>query len=274
MRGFLLSQENTKDGMKRSPIPFIITIAVLIFLYVPIVILILNSFNESRFSTTFTGFSLKWYQQLSREPEMWKALKNSLIIGFSACIASTFLGTTAALALYRYKTVFQKAHFGLIYFPLILPDILMGISLLLFFISINLQLGLLTVFIAHTTFCVSYVAMVILARLQNFDYCLVEAAQDLGAGPWVVFRSVLLPFLTPGIIAGALLAFTLSIDDFVITFFVAGKGANTLPIYIYSLIKYGSTPIINALSFIMLTVTFIIVFFIQRLVQEDRREFK
>lgn len=257
--------------MKRSSFPLIVTIGVLVFLYVPIVILILNSFNESRFGTAFTGFSLKWYQQLSKEPEMWKALKNSLIIGVSATFASTLLGTIAALALYRYKTRFQKAHFGLIYFPLILPDILMGISLLLFFISINLQLGLLTVFIAHTTFCVSYVAMVILARMQNFDYRLVEAAQDLGAGPWTVFRKVLLPFLTPGIIAGALLAFTLSIDDFVITFFVAGKGANTLPIYIYSLIKYGSTPIINALSFIMLTVTFVIVFFIQRLVQEDRR---
>jgi spermidine/putrescine transport system permease protein len=258
--------------MKRSSFPLIVTIAVLIFLYVPIVILILNSFNESRFGTAFTGFSLKWYQQLSKEPEMWKALKNSLIIGLSATFASTLLGTSASLALYRYKSKLQKAHFGLIYFPLILPDILMGISLLLFFISVNLQLGLLTVFIAHTTFCVSYVAMVILARLQNFDYRLVEAAQDLGANGWVVFRSVLLPFLTPGIIAGALLAFTLSIDDFVITFFVAGKGANTLPIYIYSLIKYGSTPIINALSFIMLTVTFIIVFFIQRLVQENRKE--
>lgn len=257
--------------MRRYPFPFLVTVAVLIFLYLPIVILVLNSFNESRFGTDFTGFSLKWYKQLSKEPEMWKALKNSLIIGISSSIVSTFLGTGAALALYRYKSNLQKIHYGLIYFPLILPDILMGISLLLFFISINLQLGLLTVFIAHTTFCVSYVAMVILARLQNFDYRLVEAAQDLGAGSWVVFRSVLLPFLTPGIIAGALLAFTLSIDDFVITFFVAGKGANTLPIYIYSLIKYGSTPIINALSFIMLTVTFIIVFFIQRLVQDDRR---
>lgn len=257
--------------MKRSPIPPIITIAVLIFLYVPIIILILNSFNASRFGTSFTGFSLKWYQQLLKEPEMWKALKNSLIIGVSATVTSTFLGTGAAIALYRYKTNLQKFHYGLIYFPLILPDILMGISLLLFFISINLQLGLFTIFIAHTTFCISYVAMVILARLQNFDYRLVEAAQDLGANSWIVFRSVLLPFLTPGIIAGALLAFTLSIDDFVITFFVAGKGSNTLPIYIYSLIKYGSTPIINALSFIMLTVTFIIVFFIQRLAQEDRR---
>jgi spermidine/putrescine transport system permease protein len=260
--------------MRRYPFPFFVTCAVLIFLYLPIAILILNSFNESRFGTDFTGFSLKWYQQLAKEPEMWKALKNSLIIGISATVASTFLGTAAALALHFYKSKLQKVHWGLIYFPLILPDILMGISLLLFFISVNLQLGLLTVFIAHTTFCVSYVAMVILARLQNFDYRLVEAAQDLGAGSWVVFRSVLLPFLTPGIIAGALLAFTLSIDDFVITFFVAGKGANTLPIYIYSLIKYGSTPIINALSFIMLTVTFIIVFFIQRLVQDDRGEIK
>lgn len=245
--------------MNRRSFSLYVTIAVLIFLYLPIIILVVNSFNESQFGGVFTGFSFKWYQKLFQERAMWEALENSLIIGVSATIASTILGTLAALSLYRYRSRLQKAHYGLIYTPLIIPDILMGIGLLLFFVSVNLQLGLFTVFIAHTTFCMSYVTMVVLARLQNFDYSVIEAAQDLGANTWIVFIKVLLPMLAPGIAAGALLAFTLSIDDFVITFFVAGKGAVTLPIYIYSMIKYGSTPIINALSFILLALTFLVI---------------
>lgn len=255
--------------MKPSRFPFIITCCVLIFLYLPIVILVVNSFNASQFGGVWTGFSLKWYEKLFHEKAMWQALRNSLLIGFSATVASTILGTTAALALYRYKSKLQKVHYGLIYTPLIIPDILMGIGLLLFFISLNMQLGLFTVFIAHTTFCLSYVTMVVLARLETFDYSIIEAAQDLGANSWVVFRKVFIPLLSPAIAAGALLAFTLSIDDFVITFFVAGKGAVTLPIYIYSMIKFGSTPTINALSFILLIITFIIVWSTQRLIKEN-----
>jgi len=254
--------------MKPSRLPLTITILVMVFLYLPIIILIINSFNESRFGGVFTGFSIKWYLKLFEERAMWSALNKSLIIGISATIASTILGTTAALALYRFKSKIQKVHYGLIYSPLIIPDILMGIALLLFFVLLNIQLGLFSIFIAHTTFCLSYVTMVVLARLQNFDYNVIEAAQDLGANSWEVFRRVLIPLLAPGIVAGALLAFTLSIDDFVITFFVAGKGATTLPIYIYSMIKFGSTPIINALSFIMLVITFIVIWATQALLKE------
>ncbi len=254
--------------MNRHRFAFCITIAVLIFLYLPVIILIINSFNESQFGGTFTGFSFKWYQKLFHERAMWSALRNSLIIGVSATVVSTMLGTLAALALYRYKSRLQNVHYGLIYSPLIIPDILMGIGLLLFFISLNIQLGLFTVFVAHTTFCMSYVTMVVLARLQNFDYAVIEAAQDLGANAWVVFRRVLMPMLAPGIAAGALLAFTLSIDDFVITFFVAGKGAVTLPIYVYSMIKFGGTPVINALSFIMLVLTTLVIWSTQNLTKE------
>jgi len=254
--------------MKHSRLPFMITMLVMVFLYLPIIILIVNSFNESRFGGVFTGFSWKWYQQLFEERAMWSALKKSLIIGVSATFASTILGTMAALALYRFKSKLQKVHYGLIYSPLIIPDILMGIALLLFFVLLNIQLGLFTIFIAHTTFCLSYVTMVVLARLQNFDHNVIEAAQDLGANAWEVFRRVLIPLLAPGIVAGALLAFTLSIDDFVITFFVAGKGATTLPIYVYSMIKFGSTPIINALSFILLVITFIVIWATQTLLKE------
>jgi spermidine/putrescine transport system permease protein len=144
----------------------------------------------------------------------------------------------------------------------------MGISLLLFFAALKLELGLFTIFLAHVTFCISYVAMVVLGRLQDFDYAIVEAAQDLGAGWWTTLWRVLLPLLMPGIVAGGLLAFTLSIDDFVITFFVAGPGSTTLPIRIYSMIKHGSPPLINALSSILLLVTFLAVFFSQRLTKE------
>ncbi|MBN9377868.1 MAG: spermidine/putrescine ABC transporter permease [Chlamydiales bacterium 38-26] len=254
--------------MKKSRFPMYVTLIVLLFLYLPIVVLFINSFNDSRFGGEWTGFTIKWYERLWRERGLWQAFRNSLIVALSATVASTLLGTTAALALYRYKTRLQKVHYGLVYVPLVIPDILTGMSLLLLFIAINIKLGLLTVFITHTTFCLSYVTMVVLARLQNFDFSVIEAAQDLGANSWIVFRRVLMPLLAPGIAAGAMLAFTLSIDDFVITFFVAGQGTTTLPIYIYSMIKYGSTPVINALSVILLILTFIVIWLTQRLTEE------
>jgi spermidine/putrescine transport system permease protein len=151
---------------------------------------------------------------------------------------------------------------------LVVPEILMGISLLLFFAALGLQLGLFTIFLAHVTFCISYVTMVVLGRLQDFDYAIIEAAQDLGAGWWTTLWRVLVPLLMPGIMAGGLLAFTLSIDDFVITFFVAGPGSTTLPIRIYSMVKHGSPPLINALSAILLLVTFLAVWLSQKLTEE------
>jgi spermidine/putrescine transport system permease protein len=255
--------------MNRSRIPVIITGLVIFVLYLPLLMLAINSFNEARFGGAWMGFSLKWYVQLMRERAMWNALRNSFLIACFVGIASTILGTLAALALYRYKTRWQKIHYGLIYTPLVIPDILMGIGLLLFFVAISLKLGLFTVFLAHTTFCMSYVTMIILARMQHFDYAIIEAAQDLGANFWLVFRKVIVPLLMPGIIAGFLLAFTLSIDDFVITYFVLGQGSTMLPVYIYSMIKFGSTPIINALSVILLAVTFIIVWITQHLIEEE-----
>jgi spermidine/putrescine transport system permease protein len=238
--------------MRRSRLCLIITFLAFAFLYLPVLILVINSFNASRFGGKWAGFSLIWYQQLFQDKEMWLALENSLIIGITSATASVILGTSAALALYRYKSSLQKVHYSLIYAPLVIPDILMGISLLLFFSAINISLGLGTIFIAHTTFCVSYVTMIMLAKLQNFDFSLAEAAQDLGANNWKVFRRVILPLLSPGIIAAVLLSFTMSIDDFVITFFVAGEGVTTLPLYIYSMIRTSSTPIVNALSTLIL----------------------
>lgn len=255
--------------MNKNRFSFWATLAVLLFFYLPIVMLIVTSFNESRFGGIWKGFSLKWYDQLFSEEALWKSLSNSLLIGAGATIVSSVLGTMAALTLHRYRSMLQKAHYGLVYTPLVIPDVLMGMSLLLFFVTIHLQLGLFTIFVAHTTFCLSYVTFVVLARLQTFDYAQVEAAQDLGASYWQIFWRIKLPQLLPAILSGALLAFTLSIDDFVITFFVAGPGSTTLPIYIYSLMKFGSTPIINALSTVLLVATFGIVWLVQTITRKE-----
>jgi len=258
--------------MRRSRWPFILTLAVLFFFYLPILILIVNSFNASRFESGWQGFSLMWYKRLFHEPEIWRAAQNSLLIAAGATAVSLVIGTTAAFALHRFaKSRLQRFHFGLVYTPLVVPEILMGISLLMLFVAAAVELGLFTIFLAHVTFCVSFVAMTVLARLQDFDESIVEAARDLGAGWWTTTRRVLLPMLLPGLVAGGLLAFTLSIDDFVITFFVAGPGSTTLPIRVYSMIKYGSPPLINALSTILLVLTFTAVAASQRL-SGSRRE--
>jgi len=257
--------------MRRSRFPFIVTMAVLFFFYLPIIILIANSFNASRFESGWQGFSLMWYKRLFHEPEIWRAAKNSLFIAAGATAVSLVIGTTAAVALHRFaRSRLQRFHFGLVYTPLVVPEILMGISLLMLFVAAGVKLGLFTIFLAHVTFCISFVAMTVLGRLQDFDESVIEAARDLGAGWWTTTRRVLLPMLLPGLLAGGLLAFTLSIDDFVITFFVAGPGSTTLPIRVYSMIKYGSPPLINALSTILLVVTFAAVAASQRLSQTRR----
>lgn len=245
--------------MKRSRIPLYTTVAVLLFFYLPLMILAVNSFNDSRYGGPWNGFTLRWYVRLFHDRHIWRALQNTLIVACSATLVSMVVGTVAAFALHRYRSRLQMVHYGMIYSPLIVPDILMGMSLLLFFVALKVKLGLFTIFLAHVTFCISYVAMVVLSRLQDFDFGLIEAAQDLGAGSWNAFRLIMLPLLMPGIAAGGLLAFTLSLDDFVITFFVAGPGSTTLPIHIYSMMKHGAPAVINALSVILLLVTFVLV---------------
>jgi len=259
--------------VRRSRFPIVVTALVGAFFYLPIVLLVANSFNPARFSSRWQGFSLVWYARLFESPEIWQALKNTLIIALSVTAVSTVLGTMAAFALHRYgASRLQRVHYTLIYQPLVVPEILMGISLLMFFVAAGVPLGLFTIFLAHVTFCISYVAMTVLGRLQDFDFSMIEAARDLGASPWQSARKVLLPLLMPGIAAGALLAFTLSVDDFVITFFVAGPGSTTLPLRIYSMIKYGSPPMINALSTLLLAVTLTAVLVSQRLVNLRGKE--
>lgn len=247
--------------MKRSAFPIIVLGTVLFFLYLPIVVLTGNSFNLSRFGGSWEGFTFKWYTQLMHEDQIWLSVGNSLLIAITATVCSCILGTCAAMALHKWNnSKLQTFHYGLIYTPLVIPEILMGISLLLSFTAIGMDCGLLTILLAHITFCVSYVTMTVLSRLQDFDDSLIEAARDLGANAWISFYKVQLPLLLPGIISGGLLAFTLSIDDFVITFFVAGPGSSTLPLMVYSMIKHSpKLPIINSLSTLMLLFTFLLV---------------
>lgn len=253
--------------MKRSSrIPLLTTIVILLFFYIPIAVLIVNSFNASSTGGNWGGWTLKWYSKLFSNEDIWHAIRNSLVIAVSSTAVSSIVGTSAAFALYKYAgTRLQRTHSVILYMPLVVPEILMGISLLMFFIAIRLPLGLFAIFLSHVTFSMSYVAMVVLSRLQDFDTTLIEAAQDLGADAWTTLRRILLPLIAPGIVAGALLAFTLSVDDFVITFFVSGPGSTTLPVKVYSMIKHSKDlPVINALSALMMVLTFAIVLLSQR----------
>lgn len=246
--------------MKRSRFPAYLTGLVLLFLHLPLVVLVVNSFNESRFGGEWQGFTWKWYDQLWAAKPVWESLEVTLKLAVSATLASMVLGTLAALAMHRYRSWVQEAHRALVIVPLALPDVLTGMSLLTLFAAIGLQTGMLTLWIAHTTFCLSFVAMVVLARLQDFDFSLLDAARDLGASPWQATWRVLLPLLLPGILAGGLLAFTLSIDDYVITFFVSGPGTTTLPLRVAGMMKTSrNLPVINALSTLMITATFLAV---------------
>jgi spermidine/putrescine transport system permease protein len=243
--------------VRRSRFPLATLAFCLAFFYLPLTVVFVGSFNNSRFGGAWRGFTWNYYRQLFRDREIWLCLENTLVIAVGSTLFCMLLGTLAAFALHRHRTRLQFCHSALIYTPLVVPEILMGISLLLFFVAAGAELGMWTIFAGHVTFCASYVAMTVLGRLQDFDFTLVDAARDLGAGRWTAARKILLPLLAPGILAGGLLAFTLSLDDFVVTFFVSGPSSKTLPIYIYSSIKHGSPTKINALSSILLTVTFL-----------------
>lgn len=227
------------------------------FLYIPLVIVVAYSFNDSRLNTEWVGFTLFWYETLFNDKEMLTAARNSLIIAVSASICATVLGTMAGLAIHRYKL---KVLPILVFTPVAMPEILLGVSLLLFFLQVlNLTLGMVSIIIAHTTFCIGFVAIIVRSRLQGMDWSIFEAARDLGASPWQSFRLVTLPLIMPAVVAGALMSFTLSIDDFVITFFTKGVGEPILPIQIYTMIKVAITPEINAISTLMMLLTLVMI---------------
>ncbi len=246
--------------MRRSPLLWASALAVYAFLYIPLVVVVIFSFNDSKLNAEWVGFTTDWYRKLFSNQEMLAAAVNSLIIAVVASSLATVLGTMAGIAMHRFRSKLLPV---LVLTPIAMPEILLGVSLLIFFISTfgEESLSLATVILAHTTFCIGFVAIIVRARLAGMDESIFEAARDLGATPWETFRLVTLPLIKPGIIAGALMAFTLSIDDFVITFFTAGAGVPTLPLTIYTMIKIAVTPEVNALStlLMLLTLTLIVI---------------
>jgi spermidine/putrescine transport system permease protein len=228
-------------------------LAVYGFLYVPLAIVVAYSFNDSRLNAEWVGFTFHWYEVLLHDEEMLAAAGNSLFIALVSSLVATVLGTMAGIAMHRYKL---KLLTFMVLTPVAMPEILLGVSLLLFFIQVlNLTLGLLSIVLAHITFSIGFVAIIVRARLAGMDESIFEAARDLGASPWETFRQVTFPLILPGVVAGALMAFTLSIDDFVITFFTAGVGVSTLPLQIYSMIKIAVTPEVNAVSTLLMLLT-------------------
>ncbi|MDD3052362.1 MAG: extracellular solute-binding protein [Candidatus Cloacimonetes bacterium] len=242
----------------------IVTIFSIVFLISPLLILVFYSFNSSRTISQWQGFSFKWYFSIFNDRSIWFALKNSLIIAVISTFFTTILGTAAALAVGKYAFKGKKLFENILYIPIILPEIIFGISLLALFMMIKFPLGMLSIIAAHITFSFSFVTLIVLAKVNNFDKNLEEASLDMGANRWQTFRYVILPNIAPGIISGALFAFTLSIDDFVVTFFTAGVGSSTLPLKIYSLIKYGITPGTNAISSILIFFTIAVLLIVNK----------
>lgn len=231
----------------------------IVFLYLPIAILILYSFNESRINAVWSGFTWKWYVSLFENRHVMQALSNSLTIGLISSVLATVLGTAASIGIKHYSLRWQNVVNGMIYLPIVIPEIMLGLALLVLFSQMQMDLGKATLVMAHTTFSIPFVMVIISARLADMGKELEEAAQDLGATPWQTMRYVILPLISPGIIAGFLMAFTLSLDDFIISFFVAGPNSTTLPLYIYGLVKRGVSPEVNALSTLLIVSTVLLV---------------
>ncbi len=242
---------------------------VFLFLYAPIIVLIVYSFNDNRNVGVWTRPSLRWYEAMLQDDNVLRSLRNSLVVALVSTIVSTVLGTAAGLALERYRFRGQRAYDGLLYLPIIIPDVTMAVMLLLFFsqafaifngsLGTRLNLGLTSISLAHIAFNISFVAVVVRARLGQMDAHLEEAASDLYANRWSAFRRVTLPLIMPGVAGGALLALTISLDDVVVTSFVTGPGSTTLPVYVFGLVRRGVSPLINAVSTVMLVASMILV---------------
>lgn len=245
----------------------------LFFVYAPIMVVVVYSFNSHPVNMMiWKGFTFDWYwsifgfpSQLNEQTlyvesteELLAAVKNSLIVAGSTTLFSTVVGTLTALALYRYRFRAQPIYQGLLYMPMVMPDIVLGIALLVFFVTFGVQLGILSIIIGHCTFLISYVFVVVSARLAGMDDTLEQASADLGAGPWTTFRRITLPQILPGVIGGAILAFIISMDDLVITYFIAGVDSTTLPVFIYGMLRRGVKPEINAIATLMLLFSFLV----------------
>jgi spermidine/putrescine transport system permease protein len=277
---------------RRSPLVRVVAILVYIFLYAPIAVLVLYSFNASRMNIQFTGIVNQgqcgvfyWFCVLFQNRELLGAAQNTIAVAVTSTLLSTVIGTLAALALQRYRFPLRAFTEVSLYIPIVIPEIVMGISILVLFSSAfrwlntalaltgdsRLTMGLGTVIVSHIAFSIPFVTLVVRARLQGLNRTLEEAAMDLGATGWVTFWRVTLPLIAPGVLSGAMLAFTLSLDDFVITFFTNGPGGTTLPIYIYGLLRRVTTPELNALSTVWIAIILVALLISQRLQSRSAR---
>jgi spermidine/putrescine transport system permease protein len=249
----------------RLPVVLVL-VAVFAFLYIPIAVLVALSFNHGGLPTAWTGFSTRWYSELVGNRQILSAALNTLIVGLVSTALATLLGTLLAIGV-EMRRRRGRALEALIFAPMIIPDIVLAIALLSFFSMLNFRMGLHTIILAHVVFNIAFVCAVVRARLRSFDWSIVEASSDLGASAVTTFRRITLPVILPAVIAGALLAFTLSVDEFIIAFFTAGAGraSTTLPMQIYSMIRFGITPEINALATIVMAVSVTAVALSQRL---------
>lgn len=235
--------------------PKIVLGLVFLFLYLPIIVLIVFSFNDTKLNIIFEGFTLDWYKQLLSNTALLNALKNTLIVAITSTLISTIIGTISAFGLYKFNFKGKKLINDVLYIPIVMPEIVLGISLLSIYTLMNFSLGLVTIIIAHITFSIPYVIVSVRSSLQGMNPQLEEVSSDLGANKIQTFFRVTIPSIAPGIFSGALLSFTLSMDDVVISYFTSGPESNTLPLYIYSMIKSGITPDVNAMFSIIIFVT-------------------
>jgi spermidine/putrescine transport system permease protein len=232
---------------------------VLLFFYLPIAVLVVFSFNQSKLNIVWTGFTLEWYASLWSDTALLRALQNSLIVAGVTTLISLLLGTAGAWLLHRYRYRGRALLETLAYLPMVVPEVILGVSLLILFVTIGLKLGYTTIVISHVTFCFPFVMVAVSARLAGLDPALEEAALDLGATPLQAFTKVIVPYLMPAIVAGALMSFTLSLDELIVTYFTASAGTRTLPLEIFGRVKRGLDPSLNAISTVFIAVTVVAV---------------
>ena len=242
-----------------------------LFLYLPIAVLVVYSFNSAKYGTAWRGATFKWYLRLLDNRLLIGSMVNSLMVAAASSVVATGIGTLAAVAFHRYRFLGRRALYALLYVVMMSPDIVMGISLLMFFIGIGMEPGFVTLLLSHITFCLPFVVVTVYARISGFDPHIIEAAKDLGAGEFQTFRHVILPMIWPAVLSGWLLSFTLSLDDVIVSFFVTGPTFEILPLRIYSMVRLGVKPEVNALSTVLFAFTLIAVLVSQLLLKEKRK---
>jgi len=245
---------NPLEYLKR-PWMWLTLLACFLFLYFPLVTLIAFSFNSYKRGFIWKGFSLKWYEKALSNQSLHEAFINSMHVAAVSTVVSTALGAMLGLALHRYWFPWKGTYEGIAHLPIVIPEICMAVAMVTFFWAIGIELSLSTVMVSHIAFTIPFVAVVVRARMAGFDVSLEEASRDLGADEWQTFWHVTFPYMIPGLVAGALMAFVLSLDDFVITFFTAGVGDNTFPVKIYSMLRFSVTPEVNAASTVLIIIT-------------------